>query len=147
MAKNQTKKIKIVSRGFVITSRGRCRTPIMTPYLEKIDNILLMLTRDNAKIVEVLPDNTEIELNIYNFNKDNTVKPVKEEPVIPVHVADPVTNQVNNNQAEHQLSRKERRALEHKKRMESMQKNNESSDDQTPAVEDTTAITEDAISE
>lgn len=72
------KRIKITSRGLVFTSRGRCRTPILRPYVENCDTILQMLTRDNATIVEVLDNGQEIKLTVQNFASDNSSAPVQE---------------------------------------------------------------------
>lgn len=120
--KPQTKKIKITSRGIVTTSRGRCRTPIATPYVENINTIFNMLTRDNAKVVEILPNGKEVELTIYNFSKNNAIveTPVVKAP--PVHVGYPAIvnagvkpEEIKN---ERPLTRKERRELERKARAE-----------------------------
>ena len=77
------KRIKITSRGLVFTSRGRCRTPILRPYVENCDTILQMLTRDNATIVEVLDSGEEIKLTVQNFASDNSSKQVDEVKVEP----------------------------------------------------------------
>jgi hypothetical protein len=73
---NDTKLIKITSRGRVITSRGYVPTPIMRPYREKIDEIWSMLNSKDMKptIMEVLSDGVEVELNVQNFDQDNSVK-------------------------------------------------------------------------
>lgn len=73
MAK-ETKMIRIVSRGYVFSSRGRVMTPIMTPYRESVNRIWSMLTSDRADIEEKLPDGTFVRLNIQNYDKDNTIK-------------------------------------------------------------------------
>lgn len=73
MAK-ETKMIRIVSRGYVLSSRGRVMTPIMTPYRESVNRIWSMLTSDRADIEEKLPDGTFVRLNIQNYDKDNTIK-------------------------------------------------------------------------
>jgi hypothetical protein len=69
-----TKMIRIVSRGFVLSSRGRVMTPIMTPYRESINRIWSMLTVDRADIDEKLDDGTFVRLNIQNYDKDNSIK-------------------------------------------------------------------------
>lgn len=117
--KPQTKKIKIISKGIVTTSRGRCRTPIAIPYMENTETILSMLTRDKAKIVEVLPSGKEIELTIFNFSQDNS-KVEEQIDIKASHVADPAV--VNAGQprtpSDRPLTRKERRELERKARAE-----------------------------
>lgn len=102
----KSKKIKILSRGFVFTSRGRCRTPILRPYVESCDIILQMLSKDNAEIVEVLEDGREVKLTIQNFASDNSVVEEKEEVVEVAQKEEP----------KRQLTRRERRELERKER-------------------------------
>lgn len=92
-----TKMIRIVSRGYVSTSRGRIMSPVMSPYRESINRIWSMLTVDRADIDEKLPDGSFIRLNIQNYDRDNTIKeevatnvPVK--PVAPTPA--PVVNTV-----------------------------------------------------
>lgn len=127
-SKMMKKKIKIVSRGIVFTSRGRCITPTGIFY-ESVDSILKMITRDRAKIVEILDDNTQVELTVKNFDKDNSKvtaipTPVKEEPK-QVAKVEPVTPSVNGT-GEKPLSRKERKKLEQQKRsQEATNKNTE----------------------
>lgn len=120
--KPQTKKIKILSKGIVLTSRGRCRTPILTPYVENVNSILSMLTRDNAKIVEILPDKREVELTIYNFSQDNAARDPITKEVAPAHVADPKVVHAGvpaqKIAQDRPLTRKERRELERKARAE-----------------------------
>lgn len=72
MAK-ETKMIRIVSRGFVTTSRGRVMSPILSPYKESINRIWNMLTVDRADIDEKLPDGSFIRLTVQNYDKDNSV--------------------------------------------------------------------------
>ena len=138
--KPQTKKIKIVSKGIVTTSRGRCRTPILTPYVENVNSILSMLTRDKATIVEVLPDKREIELNIYNFSQDNAIRDPITKKVAPAHVADPkvvhagVPAQETKN--DRPLTRKERRELERKARADAAAQEAKVQNE-TPAVVET----------
>lgn len=116
MANEMKKKIKILSKGVVLTSRGMARTPIDRPYLESINSILLLITRYKADVVEVLPDGREVKLTINNFNIDNTkVNEVaienegdtKEKKVDPV----PVQPAISKN-----MSRKERKRLEAERR-------------------------------
>lgn len=117
--KPQTKKIKVISKGIVTTSRGRCRTPIAIPYMENTETILSMLTRDKAKIVEILPTGKEVELTIFNFSQDNS-KVEEQTAIKAAHVADPAV--VNAGQpktpSDRPLTRKERRELERKARAE-----------------------------
>lgn len=72
--KKDTKMIRVVSRGFVNTSRGRVISPIITPYKESVNRIWSMLTVDRADVEEKLPDGSFIKLNIQNYDKDNTIK-------------------------------------------------------------------------
>lgn len=83
-----SKMIKITSRGYVTTSRGRAFAPITRPYREDVGIIFSMLTRDRATVVEVLSDKSEVKLNLQNFDKINDptygieeVKPVLKTPV------------------------------------------------------------------
>jgi hypothetical protein len=69
-----TKLIRVTSRGFVTTSRGRVISPIVSPYRESIHRIWSMLTVDRADIEEKLPDGSFIKLDIQNYDKDNTIK-------------------------------------------------------------------------
>ena len=69
-----TKMIRVTSRGFVTTSRGRVISPILSPYRESVSRIWSMLTVDRADIEEKLPDGTFLKLNAQNFDKDNYVK-------------------------------------------------------------------------
>ena len=73
MAKD-TKMIRVVSRGYVSTSRGRVMTPLMSPYRESVNRIWNMLTVDRADINEKLDDGSFIRLTIHNYDKDNSVK-------------------------------------------------------------------------
>ena len=155
--KPQTKKIKIVSKGIVTTSRGRCRTPIVSPYIENVNVILTMMTRDKAKIMEVLPDGKEVELNIYNFSQDNTIKPEVKPTAPAAHVADPAVVNAGTpkeEKPERPLTRKERRELERKARAEAAAQHKaeesvveEAPVEEAPVVEETSAIEADAICE
>ena len=122
----EKKKIKVTSRGMVITSRGRVRTPI-GPYLENVKNILAMITRNNATVVEVLPDGKEVTLTIQNFDKDNSKAPAEEKT--------PVQEPTNNRQ----LSRKERKKQEYERKVAEANKQPEATQEQkqeeTPAPE------------
>lgn len=70
--------IKITSRGFVSTSRGRIMAPILRPYRESIDKIFDMLAQSpKPTIIEVLPNGRTVELTTSNFDKDNELsKPI-----------------------------------------------------------------------
>ena len=135
----EKKKIKVTSRGMVITSRGRVRTPI-GPYIENVRNILAMITRNNATVVEVLPDGKEVTLTIQNFDKDNSKAPVEEKT--------PVQEPTNNRQ----LSRKERKKQEYERKVAEANKQPEATQEQkqeeNPAPESNngdTVIPTDAI--
>ena len=139
----EKKKIKVTSRGMVITSRGRVRTPI-GPYLENVRNILAMITRNNATVVEVLPDGKEVTLTIQNFDKDNSNAPAEENVPVqgeekkeaPAEEKTPVQEPTNNRQ----LSRKERKKQEYERKVaEAANKQPEATQEQkqeeTPAPE------------
>ena len=139
----EKKKIKVTSRGMVITSRGRVRTPI-GPYLENVKNILAMITRNNATVVEVLPDGKEVTLTIQNFDKDNSNAPAEENVPVqgeekkeaPAEEKTPVQEPTNNRQ----LSRKERKKQEYERKVaEAANKQPEATQEQkqeeTPAPE------------
>lgn len=66
------KKIIIKGKGRVLTSRGTCITPITRPYYEKLDYIMLMISKFRADVWEVLDDGREVRLTIQNFDKDNS---------------------------------------------------------------------------
>ena len=74
MAKLDKKKIIVKSRGKVLTSRGMCITPIQRPYYEKINQILLMISRYRADVYEILETGEEVKLTAQNFDKDNSIK-------------------------------------------------------------------------
>ena len=139
----EKKKIKVTSRGMVITSRGRVRTPI-GPYLENVKNILAMITRNNATVVEVLPNGKEVTLTIQNFDKDNSKAPAEENVPVqgeekkeaPAEEKTPVQEPTNNRQ----LSRKERKKQEYERKVaEAANKQPEATQEQkqeeTPAPE------------
>ena len=139
----EKKKIKVTSRGMVITSRGRVRTPI-GPYIENVRNILAMITRNNATVVEILPDGKEVTLTIQNFDKDNSNAPAEENVPVqgeekkeaPAEEKTPVQEPTNNRQ----LSRKERKKQEYERKVaEAANKQPEATQEQkqeeTPAPE------------
>lgn len=123
MDKTIKKRIKVTSRGMVTTSRGRVRTPI-GPYIESVGYISVMIVREKATVVEVLPDGTEVELNIQNFDKDNTKK-------INAEAGKKVEDPKNDEKApetpqeptNRQLSRKERKKQEYEKKVAEAAKN------------------------
>ena len=129
----EKKKIQVTSRGMVITSRGRVRTPI-GPYLENVKNILAMITRNNATVVEVLPDGKEVTLTIQNFDKDNSKAPAEENVPVqgeekkeaPAEEKTPVQEPTNNRQ----LSRKERKKQEYERKVAEANKQPEATQEQ-----------------
>ena len=82
------KYIKVLSRGYVTTNRGRAFTPITRAFKESTQNIFAMITKEKATVVEVLSNGKEIQLTPQNFDKDNEVLEVKK--TIAVTVATPV---------------------------------------------------------
>lgn len=71
------KKIKILYRG-PIYEKGSIYGPITTPYLEDVRTISRLLL-SGKKVVEVLDGGIELELDLNNFNIDNsTPQPVEE---------------------------------------------------------------------
>ena len=137
----EKKKIKVTSRGMVITSRGRVRTPI-GPYLENVKNILAMITRNNATVVEVLPDGKEVTLTIQNFDKDNSKAPAEEKTPAqgeekkeaPAEEKTQVQEPTNNRQ----LSRKERKKQEYERKVAEAKQTEaaqEQKQEETPAPE------------
>ena len=137
----EKKKIKVTSRGMVITSRGRVRTPI-GPYIENVRNILAMITRNNATVVEVLPDGKEVTLTIQNFDKDNSKAPAEEnipaqgeeKKEAPAEEKTPVQEPTNNRQ----LSRKERKKQEYERKVAEAKQTEEAKEqkqEETPAPE------------
>jgi hypothetical protein len=121
--------------------------------MENTEVIFSMLTQDNAKIVEVLPNGKEVELTIYNFAQDNFEIAPKTESVkvtpVAQHVADPkIVNAgqppVANPIPERQLTRKERRELERKARAEAAKQNTEQN---TPSPDETIEVTKETIAE
>lgn len=82
------KYIKVLSRGYVTTNRGRAFTPITRAFKESTQNIFTMITKEKATVVEVLSNGKEIQLTPQNFDKDNEVLEVKK--TIAVTVTTPV---------------------------------------------------------
>lgn len=103
MTNKNTKMIRIPSRGRVITSRGYINTPIIKPYRETLPNIFKMLTsKPKPTVLEVLPNGRTVELDLSNFDKDNTlIKPeISTGPVIPsVNNAETVPGEVTPGEA------------------------------------------------
>lgn len=71
---SDTKMIRIVSRGYVFTSRGRVLSPIMCPYRESVNRIWSMITVDRADVEEKLDDGSFVPLTVQNYDKDNNIK-------------------------------------------------------------------------
>lgn len=87
---NDTKMIKVTSRGYVMTSRGRCLAPIRTPYRENISKIWSMITSDRADVWEKLPNGDFIKLTPQNFDKDNSNIPKMEKKLEETKQVEPV---------------------------------------------------------
>ena len=64
--------IKITNRCYVTTSRGKIRTPILTPFKEDVSIIYIMIVRDGAEVYEVCPNGRTVRLTVDNFDKDNS---------------------------------------------------------------------------
>lgn len=73
-----TKKIVILTSGYIRIDKLCIYGPVLTPYHEKITTIMKLLS-DHVKVSEVLDDGTQLELNIGNFNTDNNAKNPKTE--------------------------------------------------------------------
>ena len=120
MMVQNTKKIKITNKGYVLTSRGMARTPIDRPYKETVDTIRLLIARFGADVVEVLNDGSEIKLTINNYASDNnnkvdSNKPTKNKPAKKeesIHACIPKT-----------MTRKERKRLEYQRRQAELNMN------------------------
>lgn len=122
--KKDTKLIKVNDRGMIYTSRGMVRGPITVPYLEKFDAILLMVTRFNHDVVEVLKDGSEVKLTVHNFNLDNNA-PAEKIPTMPVRKEEP-DKELNPTQAINAgMSRKERKRLEYERHQAELAKKQE----------------------
>lgn len=80
----QTKMIKVLSRGYVTTSRGRAFAPITTPYKEDVKMIFGMIAKERAKVVEVINTGEEIPLTLQNFDRNNHIYVEKKPEVVPV---------------------------------------------------------------
>ena len=72
-----TKMIRILSRGIVTTSRGRVVGPVLNSYRENVQSIFNMLSQQpTPTIVEILKNGREVPLTLTNYDKDNElVKP------------------------------------------------------------------------
>lgn len=117
MESTARKPIKVLDRKMVLTSRGLVRGPILRPYQEKVDAIFTMLSRYDANIVEVLPNGKEVKLTLQNFNKDNSVEVQEVIPTVEVRKSEP-ERVIDPNQAiDARMSRKERKRLEHERRI------------------------------
>lgn len=75
------KDIIITNRCQVLTSRGICLGPVITPFKEHISYIFGMVCDQGACIEEVLRDGSTIKLDVFNYDKDNqpTIVEKKEE--------------------------------------------------------------------
>lgn len=62
------KKIKIISSGSIRALRG-VSGPIYNPFITDTTTIINILF-EGHKVIEVLSDGTEVELDILNYNKD-----------------------------------------------------------------------------
>ena len=146
----ETKTIIITSNGYVYTSRGRCRTPLKSPYIENCDAILKMIARDNATIYEVLPNGKYVKLTVQNFATDNseadgvnhseavqTAKSAGTPKEETVEVA-PVVEE-KHDEPKRNMTRRERRELERKEREESQKHKKE---EPTVPVEEVTETAE-----
>ena len=115
--KSKSKKIKVMDRGMILTSRGMVRGPIERPYYESFESILTMITKYNLDVREVLPDNTEVKLTINNFNKDNTLPPEVIPNVVKPVEPKPEREIVPTQAIERTMTRKERKRLEHERKL------------------------------
>ena len=112
--KARQKKIKVLTKGPVITSKGTICGPILRPFMESLDTILTNISRFNLDIVEVLDNGNEVKLTIFNFDKDNnkkpetieTVKVRKEQFETPAEPTQPINKHMSN---------KEKRRMEREK--------------------------------
>ena len=124
--RDQTKKIKITNKGYVLTSRGMARTPIDRPYKETVDAIRLLIARFGAHVVEVLDDGREVELTINNYASDNSN--IKDK-VVPDKTAKSATEPVKVANAQQcvpkTMSRKERKRLEYQRRLAEQHSNSQ----------------------
>lgn len=124
MQEIKTKKIKINNRGIFSTSRGRFFGPL-GPYVEKVDNITVMIAREKANITEVLDDGTEVQLTIQNVSKDNSVK-VDAKPTKPVEpIVTPKPEETKPVQTAREMSKKEKRRMENEKKQQEVAKKDE----------------------
>ncbi len=96
-----TKMIKILHNGPIYEKSG-IFGPIRTPYMEDVQTIFRLLS-GGKKVVEVLSNGKEVELNVSNFDKKNDIvenKPVQvvipQEPVKPPVVEHQQNNNNNN---------------------------------------------------
>lgn len=117
MENTMRKPIKVLDRKMVLTSRGLVRGPILRPYQEKVDAIFTMLSRYDANIVEVLPSGEEIKLTLQNFNKDNSVESQEVIPTVEVRKSEPERVIEPTQAIDAHMSRKERKRLEHERRI------------------------------
>lgn len=117
MESTPRKPIKVLDRKMILTSRGLVRGPILHPYQEKIDAIFTMLSKYDANIVEVLPNGKEVALTLQNFNKDNSVEVQEVIPTVETRKTEPERAIEPNQAIDARMSRKERKRLEHERRI------------------------------
>lgn len=60
------KRIKVMNDVTLVSKRG-LRGPILVPFEEDVATIGRMIISDKAKVVEVLDNGSEVELNVSNF--------------------------------------------------------------------------------
>ena len=95
MAIFQKKSIRIPGGG-PIWEKGGLIGPINTPYSEDIKTIASMLM-SGRQVIEVLNNNTEMNLTLHNYDKDNNPITI-EEIIIPEQDNNKVTGDVDTNQ-------------------------------------------------
>jgi len=80
------KMVKVLSND-IIYPKGGISGPILTPYMEDVRTIFIMITR-NIKVVEVLSDGSEVVLNTKNFDAKITPDVIEEivEPIVETKV-------------------------------------------------------------
>lgn len=96
MKKVDKKRIKVITNS-PIRAKGWVYGPILNPYVENVKVIFAMLS-EGHKIIEVLPNGEEIQLDSRNFDKDNTSIAMVRQTSKPV-VADTVVYPENDNKS------------------------------------------------
>lgn len=86
MSAKYSKNIRIDHHG-PIYAKGGMYGPIITPYKETDKFVVSQMIMAGIKVVEVLPNGTEVVLTLDNFDKDNSAtkkeadqQPAKEQP-------------------------------------------------------------------